>query len=176
MLCLIDGFGVEGVTKLFQDSVFMIPHLGVLSTVYPEAALEIFENDCLIRLGTCVAFSGILSEKDYGKKIASMTIEMPGGVVLEKDIEYGTIQSIELGEGETAEIEGSVSSPFSLSSKTGNGRRFVEKVDGGVVGLIIDARGRPIDLPQDDNARRKKLREWYSELGVYPSHILEDDS
>jgi uncharacterized protein (TIGR01319 family) len=176
MLCLIDGFGVEGVTKLFQDSVFMIPHLGVLSTVYPEAALQIFEKDCLIRLGTCVAFSGILSEKDYGKKIASMTIKMPGGVVLEKDIEYGTIQRIELGEGENAEIEGSVSSPFSLSSKTGNGRRFIEKVEGGVVGLIIDARGRPIDLPKDDNARRKKVREWYSALGAYPLHILEENS
>ncbi|MEM2942651.1 MAG: glutamate mutase L [Candidatus Bathyarchaeia archaeon] len=42
-LILIDGFQVEGVTRLFQDSVFMIPHLGILSTVHPKAALEIFE-------------------------------------------------------------------------------------------------------------------------------------
>ena len=176
MLCLIDGFGVEGVTKLFQDSVFMIPHLGVLSTVHPEAALEIFEKDCLVRLGTCVAFSGTLSEKDYGKKIANMTIKLPGGDVLEKEIEYGTIQRIELGENETAEIEGNVSSPFRLSSKLGSGRRFVEKVEGGVVGLIIDARGRPVDLPQDNDTRLKKLREWYHTLDAYPSHILEDNS
>jgi uncharacterized protein (TIGR01319 family) len=176
MLCLIDGFGVEGITKLFQDSVFMIPHLGVLSTVYPEAALEIFENDCLVRLGTCVAFSGKLSEKDYGKKVASMTIKLPGGEVLEKEIKYGTIQRIELGEGETAEIEGNVSSPFSLTTKTGSGRRFSEKVEGGVVGLVIDARGRSVDLPQDADARRKKLREWYSALNAYPPHILEEDS
>ena len=176
MLCLIDGFGVEGVTKLFQDSVFMIPHLGVLSTVHPEAALEIFEKDCLVRLGTCVAFSGTLSEKDYGKKIANMTIKLPGGDVLEKEIEYGTIQRIELGESETAEIEGNVSSPFRLSSKLGSGRRFVEKVEGGVVGLIIDARGRPVDLPQDNDTRLKKLREWYHTLDAYPSHILEDNS
>jgi len=176
MLCLIDGFGVEGITKLFQDSVFMIPHLGVLSTVYPEAALEIFEKDCLVRLGTCVAFSGKLSEKDYGKKVANMTITLPGGEVLEKEIEYGTIQRINLGEGETAQIEGNVSSPFSLTTKTSSGRRFSEKVEGGVVGLIIDARGRSVDLPQDEDARRKKLREWYSALDAYPSHILEEDS
>jgi len=51
MLMLIDGFQPEGVTKIFQDSVFMIPHLGVLSTVHPEAAMEIFEKDCMVRLG-----------------------------------------------------------------------------------------------------------------------------
>jgi hypothetical protein len=39
-LLLIDGFQPEGMTKLAQDSVFMMPHLGVLSTVQPEAAME----------------------------------------------------------------------------------------------------------------------------------------
>ncbi len=96
--------------------------------------------------------------------------------MLEKEIEYGTIQKIDLGESETAEIEGSVSSPFSLSTKTGGSRRFVEKVEGGVVGLIIDARGRPVDLPLNDSDRRKKLCEWYRALDAYPSHILEEDS
>ena len=33
----------------------MMPHLGVLSTIHPAAATEVFEKDCLIRLGTCVA-------------------------------------------------------------------------------------------------------------------------
>lgn len=175
MLNLIDGFGVEGVTKLFQDSVFMIPHLGVLSTVHREAALEIFEKDCLIRLGTCVGFSGKLTPDDNGKEIASLTITMPDGEVLEKKIEYGTIQKIGLEEGKTAEIEGRVTSPFSLSTKEGAERSFNVTVEGGVVGILIDARGRPVDLPEDDDARRMKLREWFTNLEAYPETILEDD-
>jgi len=175
-LILVDGFKVEGVTKLFQDSVFMIPHLGVLSTVHLKAALQIFEKDCLVRLGTCIAFSGNLTEKDYGKKMADLTIKMPKGEVLEKQIDYGTIQRIPLGEGETAELEGRASSPFSLSTQTGSGRRFSAKIEGGVVGILIDARGRPLDLPQDDDTRRRKLREWFSALTAYPARLLEDIS
>lgn len=175
MLNLIDGFGVEGVTKLFQDSVFMIPHLGVLTTVHRKAALEIFEKDCLIRLGTCVGFSGKLKPDDYGKEVATLKITMPDGEVLDKQIEYGTIQKIELEEGKTAEIEGRTSSPFSLTTKEGTDRNFKIKVEGGVVGILIDARGRPVDLPEDDDARRTKLREWFTNLEAYPETILEDD-
>ncbi len=36
----------------------MMPHLGVLAQVHPQAALEVFERDCLIYLGTCVAAKG----------------------------------------------------------------------------------------------------------------------
>jgi len=175
MLNLIDGFGVEGVTKLFQDSVFMIPHLGVLSTVHREAALDVFEKDCLIRLGTCLAFSGRLSTNEYGKDVASLKITLPDGEVFDKQVEYGTIQKIALEEGKTAEIEGRVSAPFSLSTKEGEERRFKITVEGGVVGILIDARGRPVDLPEDDDARRMKLREWFTNLEAYPENILEDD-
>jgi hypothetical protein len=79
-----------------------------------------------------------------------------------------------LKEGKTADIEGNVDSPFSLSTKDGSSRRFTAMVEGGVVGILIDARGRPIDLPEDDEARRKKLREWFGGLDAYPVEILED--
>ena len=174
MLGLIDGFQVEGITKLFQDSVFMIPHLGVLSTVHRKAALEIFEKDCLVRLGTCIAFSGKMTEMDYGKEVANINIKMPDGEIIEKKIEYGTIQRINLKEGETAEIDGRVSNPLSLSSKKGTSRKIEAKVEGGGVGILIDARGRPIDIPQDDDLRRKKIREWLNALKAYPESILED--
>ena len=52
---LIDAFQPEGITRLAVDSIFMMPHLGVLSTVDERAATEVFERDCLIYLGTCVA-------------------------------------------------------------------------------------------------------------------------
>ena len=126
-------------------------------------------------LGTCIAFSGKLTPDDYGKEVASLKITMPDGKVLDKKIEYGTIQKIELEEGKTAEIEGRVSSPFNLSTQEGNNRRFNIKVEGGVVGILIDARGRPVDLPEDDDARCLKLIEWLTNLEAYPESILEDN-
>ena len=175
-LMLIDGFGVEGIVRLFQDSVFMIPHLGVLSTVHQKAALEVFEKDCLVRLGTCIAFSGKLSEADYGKRVADLTIKMPNGEVLREEPEYGSIKRIPLAEGEVAEVECKVSSEFSLTPETGLGRKVAATVEGGVVGLIIDARGRPVDLPSKEEERRRKLVEWFSALDLYPKDFLQEAS
>ena len=49
-LILVDAFQPEGITWVFQDSVFMMPHLGLLSTVHPEASWQIFDKDCLVRV------------------------------------------------------------------------------------------------------------------------------
>lgn len=170
-LILIDGFGVEGIVRLFQDSVFMIPHLGVLSTVHQKAALEIFEKDCLVRLGTCIAFSGKLSEANYGKKIADLIIKMPNGETLQEKPEYGTIKVIPLAEGEVAEVECSVGSKFSLTPRQRG--KVTATVEGGVVGIIIDARGRPVDLPSEEGERKRKLIEWFNALDLYPKEYLK---
>jgi uncharacterized protein (TIGR01319 family) len=53
-LMMIDGFGLRGVTQLAVDSIFMMPHLGVFASVHPEAAYEVFENDCLVYLGCSI--------------------------------------------------------------------------------------------------------------------------
>jgi uncharacterized protein (TIGR01319 family) len=57
-LMMVDAFQPEGVTRLAVDSIFMMPQLGVLATVNPEAANQVFDRDCLIRLGTCIAPAG----------------------------------------------------------------------------------------------------------------------
>jgi uncharacterized protein (TIGR01319 family) len=49
-LMMLDGFALWGITELAVDSIFMLPHLGVLSSVHPEAATEILFKDCLLRI------------------------------------------------------------------------------------------------------------------------------
>jgi hypothetical protein len=41
-----------GCTRLSVDSIFMMPHLGVLSTINEKAATDVFVRDCMIYLGT----------------------------------------------------------------------------------------------------------------------------
>jgi len=47
---LIDAFQPEGITQLAVDSIFMMPHLGVLAAVDEKAATEVFERDCIVYL------------------------------------------------------------------------------------------------------------------------------
>ncbi|HYP21848.1 MAG TPA: hypothetical protein VEY08_17390, partial [Chloroflexia bacterium] len=39
-----------------------------------------------------------------------------------------------------------------------------QEVKGGLVGLIIDARGRPLDLPEDGTVRRTLIRGWLAAM------------
>ena len=51
-------------------------------------------------------------------------------------------------------------------------RGHVAEVLGGVVGLVIDARGRrPFELPADRDARIERLRAWNRALDVYPREL-----
>jgi len=167
-LMLIDGFQPEGVTKLAQDSVFMMPHLGVLSTVHPKAALEIFEKDCLVRIGVCIAPRGVGKE---GEEVMKVVVSMPDNSVLEEQVDFGSMKKIPLKEGEKAEVEIFPFRGGDIGRGSGKRRRVV--VEGGVVGIILDARGRPLVLPDNNNERKQKLIEWFRFLDAYPERLYE---
>jgi len=168
-LMLSDGFEVEGVTMLFQDSVFMMPHLGVLSTVQRVAAMEIFEKDCLVKLGTCITLSGQTS--DVGRTIAEIAMTLPNGETVTKEPAYGTMTRIPLGLDEVAQVDVRPTRGFDVGA--GPGHRLKTEVEGGVVGILLDARGRPLELPEDDAERRKMLLDWFTALDAYPEELLK---
>ncbi len=156
-LMMIDAFQPEGVTMLTVDSIFMMPHLGVLATVHERAAMEVFEKDCLVRLGTCIAPNG------KGKEGTPCVTVKIGDKEIK--VNFGEMKLVPL-EGKH-EVEIIPERGFDVGA--GRGKKLVTEIEGGVVGLIIDARGRPLQLPKDDAKRREKLNEWFNALNVYPN-------
>ena len=55
----------------------------------------------------------------------------------------------------------------------GKGSKLERKISGGVVGIILDGRGRPYTIPTEDKQRVAKLKEWMLELDIYPREALE---
>ncbi len=163
MLILTDAFQPEGVTRLFQDSVFMMPHLGVLSTVYTDAAWQIFDKDCLVRLGTVIAPSGNGKE---GEEVFTVSLDMPDGSTVQETLNYGDLMRISLPERQEAEVTITPQRNFDIG--TGKGRELKTTVDGGVVGILLDARGRPLILPEDREKCKKMTNKWYNALNLYP--------
>jgi uncharacterized protein (TIGR01319 family) len=160
----MDAFQPEGVTRLTVDSIFMMPHLGVLTEVHPEAAYEVFEKDCLIHLGTCVAPVG--PGKD-GAKCAHVRIVKKDGTEMEARVSFGDITVLPLGVGEQARAIITPERGFDVGM--GAGKVHEAPVEGGLVGVIVDCRGRPLALPAEDAKRREALRKWAVQLGAYPA-------
>ena len=167
-LMLIDAFLPEGITRLAVDSIFMMPQLGVLSTVHPKAAKEVFDKDCLIHLGTCIAPVG---EGKEGKEVLKYKFKLPNGKEEEGALNYGEMKRISLEVGEYAEAILDPIRGFDIGS--GKGTKIEKKISGGVAGIILDGRGRPFVLPVDDKIRVNKLKEWMTGLDIYPKEALE---
>jgi len=168
MLILIDAFQPEGITRMFQDSVFMMPHLGVLSTVHEKAAWSIFDKDCLVRLGTVISPAGEGSE---GEPAMTVELEMPNGETVKEDLRFGEVKRLGLPERQEAKAIVTPQKKFDVGG--GAGHKVECPVMGGVVGLILDARGRPLRLPKDDAVRKDLLIKWFQALSVYPADMLQ---
>ncbi len=159
---LVDAFEPEGFTTLAKDSIFMMPHLGVLASVHPQAALEVFERDCLIYLGTCIAPAGL---SKTGKPCFRYKIE-GGGLSEQGEMAFGEMKLFPLAEEQTAEVEIEPVKGFNVGA--GSGKPLKKTVKGGTVGLILDARGRPLSLPSDPNTCRNAVKSWIQTLELYP--------
>ncbi|RKX26880.1 MAG: methylaspartate mutase [Candidatus Zixiibacteriota bacterium] len=172
-MMLIDAFLPEGVTRLAVDSIFMMPQPGVLTTVQPQAATEVFNKDCLIHLGTCVAPVG---ETKKPGPMMDYKITLPDGKVESGALNFGDMKLIKLGIGENglpAKAKAELSPHRGYDLGRGKGDKVEMELAGGVVGIVLDGRGRPFNLPQDDKTRVAKLKEWMSELEVYPEGALD---
>jgi uncharacterized protein (TIGR01319 family) len=157
-LMMIDAFAVAGVTELAVDSIFMMPHLGVLSTVNERAATEVFEKDCLIRLGTCVAPVGA------GKPGQTCLTAQVGSETV--TLRVGELRRLPLAEGER--VRAALAPARGWDVGGGKGQRVEATLRGGTTGLIFDGRGRPLELPANDRERVDKLVAWARALEAYP--------
>ena len=133
-LMLLDAFQPVGVTQLMVDSVFMLPHLGAFTHLDEAASLYALENDCLIPLGTALVPQG----QPLLNASLSLTGQTASGKKISATVQAGDLVSIELLEQDTAEITVSVTGGF-----TWPGQHKLT-IRGGLCGIIIDLRGRPL--------------------------------
>lgn len=165
MLMMVDAYEPLGFTTLSVDSIFMMPHLGVLSTVNDKAATDVFVHDCLVYLGTCIAPIG---QGEDGEKCAEYQITFGGGREPESGtLLFGDIKLISLAEKERSQVTMKPARQVDLGE--GKGTPVTREARGGAVGLMLDGRGRPLQLPVDARTRVAALTRWHQAVGLYPT-------
>lgn len=151
-LMLLDAYQPQGVTELAVDSVFMMPHLGVLSTVNAEAAAEVFLRDCLIPLGTVIAPSISLSSD---KPLLDVNIRGKS-----HRLHQGELLCLPCEVGASVEIE-VIPQHSRIDIGAGRGKAIQKSVRGGHAGIILDGRGREIKFPTSDSQRVAAVTSWH---------------
>ena len=162
MLMMIDAFQPEGITHLAVDSIFMMPQLGVLAQVNQEAATQVFERDCLVHLGTCIAPVGTAN---LGNACLSISVEQSKKETIIEDVPFGQLRLYPLGVGQKAKVKVQPDRRFDVGAD--HGHPLETEVTGGVVGLVVDTRGRPLGVSPDAKMRVADLKRWTEALDVY---------
>ena len=169
MRMMIDAFVPEGITQLAVDSIFMMPQLGVMANIEHEemadsartAAVEVFENDCLIRLGTCLAPVG---KAKPGSTLLTAELDLPEGKQT-VELKYGEIMVIP---APYTAIKAKLTPGKNLDIGKGKGEELTTDIYGGTVGLILDGRGRPFELSNEKETRIANLSKWSKSTNEYP--------
>ena len=164
MLMMVDAYEPMGCTRLSVDSIFMMPHLGVLSSINEKAATDVFVRDCMIYLGTCVAPIG--QGKD-GEVFADYEVIWPDGKISKAQLKFGELKLFRLESDQKATIK--VQPAKGINMGAGVGMAVTKEVHGGVVGLLLDGRGRPLKLPVEQQARVAALTKWFNAVELYPT-------
>lgn len=154
-LMMMDAYQPEGVTMLTVDSIFMMPHLGVLSEHFYDAARQVFEFDCIVKCGDCISPVGKGSEGEPCVRVM--------GAGVDESVACGHIKVIPLERGKFLEATIEPAKGFDVGA--GKGKPITKRLEGGTVGIIVDARGRPLNIDAVPN-RVAKLREWLQAMGL----------
>jgi len=166
-LMMIDAFLPEGLTQLAVDSIFMAPQLGVLSSVHEQAATEVFERDCLIRLGAVLAPIG---SGKAGQACVTVEVTAPGQPAIDRRVPFGELVLLPLPPEGKVRVVAAPERGFDLGA--GRGKPIEAEIHGGVVGLLVDTRGRrPFALPASTTERIARLRAWNQALDLYPGDV-----
>lgn len=154
----LDALGMAGVVRLYSDPYGLTAALGAVAASRAEAVVQVLEEGGYAELGTAVCVSGRVRPD---KPVLRVVLEQTGQPSREFTVNGGHLQVVPLGIGEQAKLKIRVLG----GGLEVNGRRSL-KVDvvGGVVGLILDGRGRPLLQNATVAQRAEWMTRWVSEI------------
>ncbi len=161
MLTLLDGLQPTGVTTVVLDQNNIMPALGAAAQVNSILPVQVLESSTFINLGTVISPYG---RAPYGALALRVKVKLEGSSETTLEIKHGTLEVIPLPLGKVANLHLQPLNRFDVGMG-GPGRGGSVRVAGGALGVIIDARGRPLRLPKEADRRRELLKKWIWTLG-----------
>jgi hypothetical protein len=161
MLMLLDALQPAGITTLVLDQNNLLPALGASASVNTMLPVQVLESGAFLNLGTVIS---PISTAKYGSPILRVRLVNPDGAESRAEINQGTLTLLPIPQGQKARIHLEPLHRTDVGmNRPGQGGSL--SIVGGVFGAVIDARGRPLNLPKDAPRRREMIKKWLWKLG-----------
>jgi hypothetical protein len=159
-LIVLDALQPIGISTLVLDTYGLASALGSVAAIKPLAAVEALDGGGFVNLATVVSPVG---HARLGDTILKVQVSYDDGSAFGVEIKYGDLEVLPLLPGQQAILELRPLRNFDIG--LGPRRGGKRRVSGGLVGLIIDARGRPLRLAPDPEQRQVQIQQWLWDVG-----------
>ncbi|NLN70909.1 MAG: hypothetical protein GX142_09045, partial [Chloroflexi bacterium] len=153
LLALLDGLQPRQITTIVLDRYHLLPLLAKFGEVEPVVPVHLLSSPAFENLGSIISLVGY---PPRGKPALTVHVSTETGLNFSREIQHSKLTRLNIPQGGTAVLELIPHRQVDIGfGGPGQGGRV--KVVGGVLGLVIDARGRPLQLPDRSETRIELL-------------------
>jgi hypothetical protein len=160
-LVLLDGLQPIGVRTFVMDTHQMAGSLGAIAEINPVAAAQIVDSGVFMHLATVISPLGHAAP---GTPILRIKMTHENGFETTMDVKEGDLEVFPLLPGKSVRLKLQPFHRYDVGMG-GAGRGGSVKVMGSVLGVVIDARGRPLKAPENLDRKKELYRKWLWMLG-----------
>ncbi|MFN3337989.1 MAG: hypothetical protein ACK42I_10885, partial [Thermomicrobium sp.] len=168
VLCALDGIEpvpASGLVSIALDEADLLAAGGAIAEFYPGYAAGVLERDALLPLAHALVLTG-----DSVEGAIAVRGELRTGEIVQRfSVPWGSVHVLPFSPGTFAELSVEPEAGVRIGGlEAGAALQFTGDAALGWarLGVVIDARGRPLRLPSDPVARMRRLRSWLADLGL----------
>jgi hypothetical protein len=144
------------------DQNNLLPALGAAASRNSILPIQVLESGAFLGVATVVA---PYVNVRFGTPILHARLVQKNGNESRMEVKYGALEVMPLPAGQSGRLYLQPLHQADLGLGPGRTREEGFPVTGTVLGLVFDARGRPLSLPADDVQRREIIKKWQWTLG-----------
>jgi len=160
LLLLLDTIQPTGMTHFMLDRNNLLPILGVAAEQNSLLSTQVLFSGAFQELGTVIS---VVGEAGYGTPILRVRLTTENKNETRLEVKSGGLEMLPLESGQTAKL--SLQPLHHADVGAGAGRARTLTVNGGALGVVFDARGRPLAFAPDAVRRRELMKKWLWTLG-----------
>ena len=167
-LCGINGYMPPGYCQLAVDRPGVLAMCGALTAAGNTTSAEPY----LVHVATSLSCEG---KAKFGSDALAVEVTPRQGEPISRSVAFGAMERIAWDGSVAAEIRSWPGGKLSVGGGKGRATALRSGITPGIGGLIIDARGRPLQWPKEGSLRRAALLQWFQSTDSYvlPSQDLD---
>jgi hypothetical protein len=162
LLILLDAIQPVGISTVIFDQNYLLPALGAAAIRNSILPIQILESGAFLGVATVIA---PYTNARQGTPVLNVRLTYQNGNENRIEVQQGALEIMPLPAGQTGRLFLEPLNHADLGFGSRSPREDGIPVNGSALGVVIDARGRPLRLPSDSANRREIIKKWLWTLG-----------